>query len=158
MVTTKIDLCKNWQLSVLPHNEHMNYTCKDELVADGVEVLAATVPGTVELDLKAALFCPTGDHAVKHLRPVLRLGSARAGVEGDDGVVLVIFAGEEHLNALLFNGRGDLVKLVLYLFYAILVIFFNGHFRQGNSIFKTRTQIVIALDGILGLLDGLKDL
>ena len=54
MVTTKIDLCKNWQLSVLPHNEHMNYTCKDELVADGVEVLAATVPGTVELDLKAA--------------------------------------------------------------------------------------------------------
>ena len=54
MKTLKIDLCKNWQLATITHGEHKDYTSLSELQKDGVEIISATVPGTVELDLKNA--------------------------------------------------------------------------------------------------------
>ena len=54
MKTTKIDLCKNWRLATLTHGEHKDYTSYRELQEDGVEIIPASVPSTVELDLKAA--------------------------------------------------------------------------------------------------------
>ncbi len=54
MKTQRIDLCENWSLAVLSHGEHKDYTSYGELLEDKVQIVDATVPGTVELDLKAA--------------------------------------------------------------------------------------------------------
>lgn len=54
MKTSKIDLCGDWQFAVLSHGEHKDYISAKELLCDGVEIMPATVPGTVELDLEKA--------------------------------------------------------------------------------------------------------
>ena len=48
---------------------------------------------------EAAALGPAVVHAEEHVGPVVRLGAARAGLDGEDGVVAVELAGEE---------RGDL--------------------------------------------------
>ena len=51
----------------------------------------------VDLDLEAAALEPAQVHAQQHLGPVLGLGAAGAGVDGDDGAALVELAAEEAL-------------------------------------------------------------
>ena len=51
------------------------------------------------LELEAVLVRPLHIHAVEHLRPVLRLGAARAGVEGQNGVAVIVLAGEQRREA-----------------------------------------------------------
>ena len=48
-----------------------------------------------ELGLEAAVVGPAEVHAQQHLRPVLRVGTARAGVHRHDGVARVVLAVEE---------------------------------------------------------------
>ena len=49
----------------------------------------------VDLDLEAAALEPAQVHAQQHLGPVLRLGAAGAGVDGEDRAALVVLAAEE---------------------------------------------------------------
>jgi hypothetical protein len=49
-------------------------------------------------DLVAVLFGPARIHAQQHLRPVLRLGAAGAGVHFQEGVVGVGLAGQQALD------------------------------------------------------------
>jgi hypothetical protein len=49
----------------------------------------------LHLDGEAAALGPAVVHAEKHVGPVVRLGAARARLDGEDGVVLVELAGEE---------------------------------------------------------------
>ena len=44
---------------------------------------------------KALALSPAQVHAQQHLRPVLRFGAARAGLDGHDGIQAVAFAGEQ---------------------------------------------------------------
>jgi hypothetical protein len=57
-----------------------------------------------DLGLEAAPLGPLQVHLEQHLGPVLRLRSARAGVDGADGIAGVVLAGEHHLGL----GLGDL--------------------------------------------------
>ena len=43
---------------------------------------------------ESLLLGPAEIHAQKHLGPVLRFGAAGTGLDGDDGVQAVVFAGE----------------------------------------------------------------
>ena len=52
-------------------------------------------------------FGPVGIHAVEHFGPVLRLGTARARMEGDDGVAAVVFSGQQGGETLLVEGGLD---------------------------------------------------
>ena len=49
----------------------------------------------VDLDLEAAALEPAQVHAQQHLGPVLGLGAAGAGVDGEDRAALVVLAAEE---------------------------------------------------------------
>ena len=51
--------------------------------------------GLRHLDLEAAPLGPAQVHAQQHLGPVLGVGAARAGVDGDDRVAGVVLAAEE---------------------------------------------------------------
>ena len=60
--------------------------------------------GLLHLDLEAAPLGPAQVHPQQHLGPVLGVGAAGAGVDGDDGVAGVVLAAEQ---ARLFElGRG----------------------------------------------------
>jgi hypothetical protein len=68
------------------------------------------------LDLHAAPLGPAHEHAQHHLRPILGIGAARAGVDGDERVARVVAPGEQplllELGEVLLDGghlAGDLV-------------------------------------------------
>ena len=75
---------------------------------DGSGLDAGFVPVQVVQDLigEALLFDVHGVHPVEHLGPVLGLGAARPGVEGEDGVAAVVLPGEE-------GGEGHGLHLLL---------------------------------------------
>ena len=56
-----------------------------------------------DLDLVVAPLGPADIHALEHLRPVLALGAAGAGMDLDIGVVGVGFAGEQRLDLALMR-------------------------------------------------------
>ena len=92
---------------------------------------------------------PAGVHPVQHLRPVLGLGAAGAGVEGQNGVVGVVFAAEQRrqpaLADLLFQrliSADDLLQLAG-------VILLLGHFAQGQGVLPLRNQLVMLFDLVL---------
>jgi hypothetical protein len=60
---------------------------------------AGLFAGSLVKDLRAHVFalCPTEIHAKEDGSPVLRFGAACAGLNGHDGVEVVVFAGEERL-------------------------------------------------------------
>ena len=106
---------------------------------------------------KAMPLGPAGVHAVEHLRPILGLSAAGPGVKGEDGVVGVVFPGEQGRQApvadLFFQGLiagGHLVQLAG-------VILLLGHFAQGQSVLPIRDQVIVLFDLILQALDLLGD-
>ena len=46
-----------------------------------------------DVHFKFSTFCPARVHAHQHPRPILALGTARAGVDFEIGIVLIGFAG-----------------------------------------------------------------
>ena len=52
-------------------------------------------------------------HAQQHLRPVLRLGAAGAGVDGDHGAEMVVVAGEQALELEVVDARLEEDELLL---------------------------------------------
>ena len=123
-----------------------------------LEACFFAVQPVCQLDLEIVALCPAGDHTVQHQRPVLSLCSARAWVEGDDGVVAVVLARQQYLNALGFLFLNNSVQLGLNLAYRALVVFLDGHFSQRDCILKAGAESVVALDLVLSLLDGLEHL
>ena len=114
---------------------------------------SVTVEPVGQFYVKSTLFCPTGDHTVEHLRPVLRLSTTCTGVEGYNGVALVVLARKENLDtASLFLGNNG-IELTLHFFYVAFVVFFNRHFCQSDRVFKTRAKFFVAGNLILTLLN-----
>ena len=75
-------------------------------------------------NLKAVTLAPSAVHSEKHLRPILRLRSACAGVEGKNCIFGIIFTAQK-------SCKGHGVKITFKLFYALgaliehtLVLFF----------------------------------
>ena len=92
---------------------------------------------------------PAGVHPVQHLRPVLGLGAAGAGVEGEDGVVGVVFTAEQRRQPALADlllqrlvSADDLLQLAG-------VILLLGHFAQGQGVLPLGNQLVVLFDLVL---------
>ena len=110
------------------------------------------------LDLVTVTVGPHVVHAIEHGGPVLRLGAARAGVEGEDGVVRVILAGQQRLQThgfeLLFKG----LELALQLFEHGVVVLLERHLADREHIVVLRAQTIIFLDLVFQGADALLDL
>ena len=107
-----------------------------------VEIVEDLIAESMGLD-------PVRVHPIEHRGPVLRLGAARACLEGDDGVVAVIFAGEQRLQPFplhLFLKR--LVALDQLVQHRV-VIFLDRHLADRHQIVPMGTHLLITLD--LGL-------
>ena len=79
------------------------------LGAEGGRLDAGLLPRAdlEQLDLEAALLGPAHQHPQHHLGPVLGVGAARAGVDGDERVAGVVAAGEQPLLLELVEARLD---------------------------------------------------
>ena len=65
--------------------------------SDALESRFAAFLSLVDLHFEAAALEPAQVHAQQHLGPVLRLGAASPGVDGENGAALVVLAAEEAL-------------------------------------------------------------
>ena len=92
---------------------------------------------------------PAPVHAQEHLRPVLRLGAARARVEREDGVVRVIFAREEHLKLECLQSLSDEVKLCPDVPLHGGIVFLNAHLVEGFGVFIFGGKGFVGVDSAL---------
>lgn len=54
MKSQKFSLCGDWNLAVLPHKQSIDCCCSKNIYDNNIEVIPATVPGNLELDLRSA--------------------------------------------------------------------------------------------------------
>ena len=95
---------------------------------------------------KAVALCPARVHAVQHRAPVLRLGAACAGMEGHEGVVAVVFTGEQRAELLLCYGLLELLEAGLKLLEHGLVVLLDRHLADGQQVVAQRAHPAIRLD------------
>lgn len=96
--------------------------------------------------LKLFFFGPADVHAEEHLDPVLSFGAAGAGVEGDDGVVGVVFAGEHEGKFKVFDvfaqgayGGGDFGV-------DAFVVFVHAQLPQGGGVVVAAGEVGVLAD------------
>ena len=89
---------------------------------------------------------PAGVHAEEHLRPVLGLGAARAGVKGEDGIGAVILAGEQSGQlGLLYLGL-QLGEALLHFGNQSLVLGLVAQLAQGHQVVPLGLALLLALN------------
>src|SRR6185312_13214977 len=111
----------------------------------------------VERDLKAVALGPARVHAQQHLGPVLALGAAGAGVDGENRVERIVLAAEQ--------GAGfDLVERAAELFDGVLVVLKHGlalagELAQGAEVVEGAGELLVVVEQFLeafaGTVDGL---
>ena len=127
------------------------------LDGDGGGFEASLVPVLIVqgLVLEFMALRPAGIHPIEHGGPVLSLGAARAGMEGDDGVISIVLAGQQ-------GGQPGFLHLLLQLGAAALqlgkqirVVRLLAHFAQGGHILPLADESVLPVHPVLQLLEPL---
>ena len=101
---------------------------------------------------EAVALCPAGVHPVEHLTPVLGLGTAGTGMEAHHGVVPVVVAGEQGLQAAALHLLGKNLKALLQLVQHGIVVFLLGHFADGHQVIPVGEHLFIPFNLSLRLL------
>src|SRR4029079_8801315 len=99
-----------------------------------------------QADLVVMALGPTRVHARQHLRPVLALGAARAGVYLDVGVVAVGLARQQRLHLLAARLLGEFAQAALALLDGSLVALGFAQLDQGEGIVELALQPLVAVD------------
>ena len=94
----------------------------------------------------AIAFGPAGIHADEHLRPVLGFRTAGTGVEGNEGVALVVFAGQEEPHFPLFNVLEQVVVLLFNVFGKGSIAVFHGHFQILAEVVSFADEFFVTFD------------
>jgi hypothetical protein len=94
------------------------------------------------------LFRPAKVHAQQHVGPVLGIGSAGAGIDGDDGVVGVLFSVQHHIDGKLVDAPLQRFGLLLYLGQGMVVLFLDGHGQQQFILLQGRLERLKGIDAV----------
>ena len=78
--------------------------------------------------------CPAVVHPVEHFCPVLRLCAACAGVECQNGIGAVIFAGQQGCQFQRFQFLDETVCLFVQLGVGLFFALFHGQFNEGEDV------------------------
>ena len=92
---------------------------------------------------------PAGVHAQQHLRPVLRFRAARAGVDLQDGVLVVLLTGEQHDQLRLVQQGVQGVLLFRQGFQGLVLVAFHGQFQPFVHVVMAGLEGVEAGDLVL---------
>ena len=110
--------------------------------------MPAPSPGLLleDLDLVAAALAPAEVHAKQHLGPVLRLESARAGVNAHDGVAGVVLAAEHltHLEA--GDALVDALRLLGHAFRERVRVAFDGELEEDAGVVELAALALPAVE------------
>ena len=117
----------------------------------GLDAGLVAVQHVEHLDAVAVGLGPAGVHAVEHLGPVLGLGAAGTGVEGQDGVVVVVLAVEHRHELQLVDGLLDTVDSLLTLGGQGRVVLLLDHEQQRLGLLILGGQLAEALELVLDL-------
>ena len=79
---------------------------------------------------KTFRFRPFHVHADQHFRPVLGFCAASTGVEGEDSIVFIIFAGQKEFDFLLVHDFFDLIQLFGNFRFHGLIVLFHGQIQD----------------------------
>ena len=94
-----------------------------------------------DLDLVAAPLRPAGVHAEEHLRPVLRLGAAGPGVDGEDGVLPVVIPGQDDRQLEVLQLLPKALEARLDLRLEALVTLLEGHLPEGTDVCELAREL-----------------
>ena len=124
---------------------------------NGGRLDARLVPVLIVHDLigEAVAFGPAGVHAVEHLGPVLGLGAAGAGVDGENHIGAVVLPGEQSLETGLLHLGLQLGEALLQLGDQGLVLKLVAHLAQGHQVVPVLLALVLAVHLVLEGLDTL---
>ena len=98
---------------------------------------------------------PAGVHAVEHLGPVLGLGAARAGVDGEYGVVRVVLAGEQGGEAHGLQLALELGVVRLQLAEHGVVVLLQRHLADDHEVVPGGAELFVFFALLLELLEAL---
>ena len=98
---------------------------------------------------------PAGVHAVEHLGPVLGLGAAGAGVDGQDDVGGVVLPGEQGLEPGLLHLVLQGLEALLQLGQQGLVLKLVAHLAHGHHVVPLALALFLAVHFVLQVLDAL---
>ncbi len=119
---------------------------------DGVDADLGAEAAVDFFDLPAHLLAVVEVHAEEHLGPVVGLGAADAGGDGDEGVAVVVLAGEEGLQLDLGHAGPDLEELLVGLGQEVLVAGLLGHLVGEAGILEARDHVAqgvhLGLEGL----------
>ena len=108
--------------------------------------------------LEIVALAPAAVHSVKHLRPVLSLSAAGAGVEGQNRVISVILSCEQGSQALLLQLFSDLFHLLLGIRQNRKILLFITHLDEGQGILIAGHQSLIGGNLVFQHTGSLNDL
>ena len=86
---------------------------------------------------------PRSIHTVKHLAPVLCLGAARTSMEGENGVVVVIFSGEQGGQLYAVDVLGKLINLRKGFFVKVVILLLGSHFYKSHGVVVAVLKILV---------------
>ena len=131
--------------AVLPLQEAVGVFAGDH---DGGGLDSGLVALLVVQDLiaKAVTLRPSGVHPVEHLAPVLGLGAAGAGLEAHNGIVAVILAGEQRLQAAGLHLLGQPLEALLQLGEHGVVVLLGSHLADGHQVVPVGGHFLEPLD------------
>src|ERR1051326_7501719 len=105
---------------------------------------------------EAVTLSPAQIHAQKHLGPVLALGAAGTGVDGHDGALGIVLAGEQHGGFERFHALGEGLQLAFDIGEDVFA--FAGELEQRVQIRSEAHEAGFVGDGLLQALAILHDL
>ena len=89
---------------------------------------------------------PAGIHAKQHFGPVLGFGPAGTGVDGDDGIAVVVFAVQHEGQRKAFNGVTDAFEGRADFRQGGVILFLDGHLQQHFAVFDLAGEGVKLVD------------
>lgn len=86
--------------------------------------------------LKTVSLRPSDIHAKQHFRPILSFGAAGPGIDGDNGIFVIVFPAQNKIQREFSDPGIQLADLSFDLLDRIGVVFLLGQFEQYSGIFQ----------------------
>ena len=122
---------------------------------DRFDARAFTFQAIRDHGLESVALRPAQIHAQQHLRPVLAFGTARAGMNGDDGIAGVVGARQQHLGFEFFEMRSEGADFPFDV--AVDGFAFARQLEQGFNVGGQAGDALVLIDLLLNALAVLHD-
>ena len=126
-----------------------------DLKIHGLDARLVAVHQIHNIQGKALLISPPGIHAEEHGAPVAGLRAAGSRVQRDNGVILIVFTGQERGQPQLLQMRLEIIQFTPHILRRRGILILVGHLNQIENILILALESVCLLHGFLQILERL---